>query len=89
METTNNIVASTAVSPDRSTPRDLTREVPRQAQGLRVMEAGGALTVSNPATGSILMTNKVGGKILDLVDGTRNVAGIWELLSGNFRRSMR
>jgi radical SAM protein with 4Fe4S-binding SPASM domain len=66
-------------------PKDLTVEIPRRAKDIVVTDNGTALTISSPVTGTFLFSNKVGGKILDLVDGKRTVESICNALAVEFQ----
>ena len=67
-----------------SATRDLNTSIPRRLDGLQILNDGQAVAVSSPSDGTILMTNKVGGRILNLIDGTRNVRSICESLRNEF-----
>ena len=74
----------TLQSKNGSMRKELSNEIPRRMDGVVVTDNGDAITISNPLKGSILLSNKVGGKILDLVDGLRSVEGIWTALALDF-----
>jgi radical SAM protein with 4Fe4S-binding SPASM domain len=62
---------------------------PKRIEGLVVKNEGGTLALSNPIDGSILLTNRVGGKILDLIDGTRGFDAICDALASEFQHTER
>jgi radical SAM protein with 4Fe4S-binding SPASM domain len=70
--------------PGTSVTKDLNAEIPRQADGIQITHDGNAVAVSSPVKGAILLTNKIGGRILGLIDGKRSVAAIGEILANEF-----
>lgn len=67
----------------------MSRGVPKRIDGIVVKHDGGALAVSSPLDGTILLTNQVGGRILGLADGTRTIETICDALAEEFRRTDR
>ncbi len=67
-----------------SARKDLSTSIPRRLDGLQILNDGQAVAVSSPSDGTILLTNKVGGRILNLIDGRRNVGSICETLRSEF-----
>jgi radical SAM protein with 4Fe4S-binding SPASM domain len=81
---TENIQVPGTASSNALPQGNLALEVPTKAEGIRCTETGGAFAVTSSVEKNLLMTNKIGGRILALIDGTRNVAAIWNALADEF-----
>lgn len=58
---------------------------PKKIETLIINDNPEAPSLLNPTTGQILLTNRVGKRIIELADGNRDVKSIAEQISREFR----
>lgn len=60
---------------------------PKRIDTLVINDDAEAPSLLNPVTGQMLITNRVGKRIIELADGSRDVAAIARQISTEFRRA--